>query len=152
MSRGRKVLLSSAAAVAMIPVAIVVAGNGNFITGNTVRQTISWSGTQSTNSTQWKPVGGIANPIVTPDPAAFTVNAQMTKGAAKFRIVRVEDNAVRPPGPVKFSAKAANSFTWATVDSCGQGEQHVLQWKRSGPDRAVAAKLSTHAVWDDFCL
>ena len=51
-----------------------------------------------------------------------------------------------------FTAKAANSFTWVTDDTCGQGEQHELQWKRAGKADAVATKLSVHNVFNGFCF
>jgi hypothetical protein len=100
---------------------------------------------------KWRPVPqlGVTS---TPGFIAVDVSAQMKRGNAKFRIVPVVGGPAIPPGPVLFSAKAANSFTWSTNDTCGQGEQHEVQWKRVGKKPAVAAKLSSHSVFDDFCF
>jgi hypothetical protein len=88
----------------------------------------------------------------TPDVLTVAVSAQMTKGKAKFRIVPEVGSPPITPGPVLFSAKAANSFTWGTTDTCGPGEQHELQWRRAGKRTAVAANLSVNNAFDQFCL
>lgn len=134
-----------------MPVTLALAGNGNFLGGDVTRQSVSWHGQKATAGKNWKPVphGSVTS---TPDVLTVSVSAQMTKGKAKFRIVPVVGGPAVTPGPVLFSAKAANSFTWVTDDTCGQGEQHELQWKRAGKANAVAAKLSVHNVFDSLCL
>jgi hypothetical protein len=142
-----------AGALIAVPVTVALAGGGG--DGGPVDfQATSGSGKQSTKSKKWKPVPGIDDPVDTPDFEAFTVSAQMSKGAVKVRVVRPSDGNVTEPGPVKFSSKASNSFTFAMTDTCGPpGTDHrVLQWKRVGKRKAVAAKLATHAIWDSPCL
>jgi hypothetical protein len=75
----------------------------------------------------------------------------MTKGKAKFRIVPFGGGPAAGPGPVLFSSKAANSFTWAWDASC-PGNLYEIEWKRVGKGDAVASKLSAHSVLGDFCL
>jgi hypothetical protein len=135
--------------------ATVIAGDGGNTDGDTVaRQTTTWSGKETTNTKQWKEVPGLPVffPPATPGLESLTVSAQMTSGAAKFRVLRPSDNAVTPPGAVRFNSKAANSFTFSIRDSCGQGEGRELQWKKAGKHRAVAAKISTLTIWDAQCF
>lgn len=151
MSRRSKVLLASLAGVAvMVPATLVLAG-GNFLGGDVNRQSVSWNSQKAVAGKNWKPVPQVSV-TNTPDVLSLSVSAQMTKGKAKFRIVPLVGGPAIAPGPVLFSAKAANSFTWVTDDTCGQGEQHELQWKRAGKANAVAAKLSVHNVFNEFCL
>ena len=133
-----------------MPVTLVLAG-GNFLGGDVNRQSVSWNSQKAVAGKNWKPVPQVSV-TNTPDVLSLSVSAQMTKGKAKFRIVPVVGGPAIAPGPVLFSAKAANSFTWVTDDTCGQGEQHELQWKRAGKANAVAAKLSVHNVFNEFCL
>jgi hypothetical protein len=152
VSRRSKVLLASLAGVAVVtPVALVLAGNGNSLDGQVGNQTVAWNDQKTEAKKNWKavPHGGVPS---TDDVISVNVSAQMTKGKAKFRIVPVVGGPAIQPGPVLFSAKSANSFTWVTDDTCGQGEQHEVQWKRAGKADAVAAKLSVHYVLDAFCF
>jgi hypothetical protein len=134
--------------------ATVIAGFSNSDGGTVARQTTTWSGKETTNTKHWKGVPGLPVffPPATPDLESLTVSAQMTSGAAKFRVVRTSDNAVTPPGAVRFNSKAANSFTFSIRDSCGQADGRELQWKKAGKQRAVAAKISTLTIWDTVCL
>jgi len=155
MSNRWKAGLSALAVTAIaVPATIVLAGGGNNDGGVVSFQSASWSKTQSTNSKKWKIVPGVTPPPNTTGFLTFTVSAEMKKGAARFRVVRPSDGNVTKPGPVKFSSKASNSFTFAMRDTCGPPgtENRVLQWKRVGKTKAVAAKLATHALWDDPCL
>jgi len=144
-------MLASLAGVAVVVPATLVLAGGNFLGGDVNRQSVSWNSQKAVAGKNWKPVPQVSV-TNTPDVLSLSVSAQMTRGKAKFRIVPVVGGAAVTPGPVLFSAKAANSFTWVTDDTCGQGEQHELQWKRAGKPKAVAAKLSVHNVFDSFCL
>jgi len=150
-SRLKAFLVSLAAVTVAVPATLVLAGNGNYASGPVTDQFVSWNATKEEAPKNWKPVpeGSV---ISTPGVLSVAVSAQMTKGKAKFRIVPEIGGAPITPGPVLFTAKAANSFTWVTHDTCGQGEQHVLQWKRVGKADAVAAKLSVHNLLDSFCI
>lgn len=135
--------------------ATVIAGDAGSNDGGTVgRQSTTWSGRETTNSKQWKEVPGLPLffPAATPDFLSLTVSAQMTSGAAKFRVVRPSDGAVTAPGAVRFNSKASNSFTFSIRDTCGPGDSRELQWKRVGRHRAVAAKISTLTIWDQQCF
>jgi hypothetical protein len=149
-SRSKVLLASLAGAAAVAPVALVLAGD-NGLGGPVGNQTVAWTSEKAEATKNWKPVPplGVTS---TGDVVSVSVSAQMTKGKAKFRIVPTGGGPAIEPGPVLFSAKAANSFTWATDDTCGQGEQQELQWKRVGKTDAVAAKLSVHNVFNDFCF
>lgn len=152
MSTRSKVLLALVGAVAVTaPVTFVLAGNGNFLSGQVSQQSVSWNTEKIQAGKNWRPVphAGVTS---TEDVLSVSVSAQMTKGKAKFRIVPVAGGAAIAPGPVLFTAKAANSFTWVTDDTCGQGVQHELQWKRAGKAAAVATKLSVHNVFNGFCF
>jgi hypothetical protein len=151
MSRRTKAGLVGLICVAVaIPTAVVLAG-GNASGGEANQQYVSWSGSSEKAPRNWKPIqgGAVAS---SPGFVAIDVSAQMKKGKAKFRIVPVAGGPAVDPGPVPFSARAANSFTWAATDTCGQGEQHQVEWKRAGKRPAVASKVSTHTVFDDFCF
>jgi hypothetical protein len=150
-TRSKVLLASLAGAAAVVPAALVIAGNGNFLGGEVNNQSVNWNSQKAEAGKNWKPV---PHSVVTstPDVLSVNVSAQMTKGKAKFRIVPVAGGTAVAPGPVLFSAKAANSFTWVTDDTCGQGEQHELQWKRAGKADAVAAKVSVHNVFNSFCF
>jgi hypothetical protein len=146
--------LASLAAVAIVvPSAIVVAGGSpNAISGQVNNQAVAWT-TNVTAKKNWKPVpGGLAGLTNTPDELAVTVSAQMKRGTAVFRIVPVNGGAAIPPGTVRFTARAANSFTWGTVDTCGPGDGRRIEWKRVGSRRTVAAKLSVQSIYDSFCF
>lgn len=151
MGRWSKAVLVGLVCVAVaVPAGIVIAG-GNSSSGSVARQTGSWVPSSVEAPRKWKPIPGLG---VTSTPGFITVDlsAQMKRGKAKFRIVPVAGGSAMDPGPVTFTAKAANSFTWASNDTCGQGEQHEIQWKRSGKRDAVATKLSAHSVYDELCL
>jgi hypothetical protein len=137
--------------VAVLPAALVLAGNGNFLGGQVSNQSVNWNSQKAEAGKNWKqvPHSGVTS---TPDVLSVNVSAQMTKGKAKLRIVPVAGGPAVEPGPVLFSAKASNSFTWVTDDTCGQGEQHELQWKRAGNGDAVAAKISVHNIFNSFCF
>lgn len=156
MKRIKALGLATVVAAVSFPLGIVVAGgSGGAAADEIQRQTVAWTGTQQARK-QWKPVPGVelgqGNVVDSPDLVALTVSVQMTKGAAKFRIRRGGGGAIDPPGAVRFGGKAASSFTWALQDTCGPGDFRVLEWKRAGKSKAVAAKLTTHAVWNGFCL
>jgi hypothetical protein len=141
--------------VIAVPATLVLAGmSGNADGGPVSSQAASWSGKQSTRSKKWKPVPGVQDPASTPDFQTFTFSAEMARGAVKVRVVRESDGDVTRPGPVRFSSKGSNSFTFAMRDTCGLPgtENRVLEWKRVGKAKAVAAKLATHAVWDSPCV
>jgi hypothetical protein len=144
-------MVSLAGAAAVVPITLVLAGNGNFLGGQVGNQSVSWNSQKAEAGKNWKPVphSGVTN---TPDVLSVSVSAQMTKGKAKFRIVPIGGGPAIKPGPVLFSAKAANSFTWVVDDTCSQDRQHELQWKRAGKTDAVAAKTSVHNVFNDFCF
>lgn len=150
MSRRSKVLLAVAAGAVIAVSATVVAVGGNGNSGPVETQLVESNGKAEAGK-NWKPVPGL---LVASTQGFLSVNvsAQMTKGKARFRIAPIGGGPAIPPGPVLFSAKAANSFTWSTSDTCGQGDQHQVQWKRSGKGDAVAAKLSSIALFDLFCL
>lgn len=152
MSRRSKIFLAVFGGAALaVPATLVIAGNGNFLGGSVDNQAVSWSATSEEAPKNWKPVPH-ASVTSTPDVLSTAVSAQMRKGKAKFRIVPATGGPAVPPGPVLFTAKAANSFTWVTDDTCSLGEPHQLQWKRAGKADAVAAKLSVHNVFDGLCF
>ena len=149
MNRRSKVLLAGLAAVAVVtPVGIVVAG-GDSATGDVGVQAASWHG-KAEASKNWQEVPGLIAAAGTNAPIATTISAQMTRGKAKFRVVEFGGGAVEP-GPVLFSSKAANSFTWTREGAC-PGNSYDIEWKRVGKGKAVASKLSAHNVLDQFCL
>lgn len=138
------------AAIAVPATIVLAGGGGNVVSGDVSRQNLSSTGKLEAGK-NWKPVPDLGV-VSTPGAVAVTVSAQMTKGAAKFRIVPIGGGPAIQPGIVLFTAKAANAFTWATEDTCGQGEQHRIEWKRAGTQDAVARKLTSHSVFDDFCF
>ena len=142
------VALLAAGAVAA-PVAAIGGGGSSSGSGDVGHQAGTWLNTKREAGKNWKNVFDVSS---TNGFVSVTVSAQMTKGKAKFRVVPEFGGPAVEPGPVVYSAKAANSFTWATTDTCGQGEQHVVQWKRAGKSDAVAANLSISNVFDEFCL
>jgi hypothetical protein len=142
------VALLAAGAVAA-PVAAIGGGGSSSGSGEVARQAGTWLNTEREAGKNWKTLFDVTS---TNEFVSVTVSAQMTKGRAKFRVVPEFGGPAIEPGPVLFSAKAANSFTWGTTDTCGQGEQHVVQWKRAGPGDAVAANLSVHNVLNELCF
>jgi hypothetical protein len=148
---GKWKLLVAVLAVAAVATPVVALGGGGSSGGSGVvaHQAGTWYNAKREAPKNWKAITGVTS---TESFLSVTVSAQMTKGKAKFRVVPVFGGPAIEPGPVLFSAKAANSFTWATTDTCGQGEQHELQWKRSGKRDAVAANLSVNNVFDQFCF
>jgi len=152
MGRWQKATLAGLVCLAVaIPAGIVVAG-GNSSSSSVARQMGAWVPSSLKAPRKWKPIPGFASVASTPGFITVDLSAQMKKGKAKFRIAPVAGGGSMEPGAVTFTAKAANSFTWATHDTCGQGEQHEVQWKRSGKRDAVAAKLSAHSVYDQLCV
>jgi hypothetical protein len=141
------------AAVA-VPATVIARGFENSDQSTVARQTTTWSGREATNSKQWKEVPGLPTffPPSSPGLLSLTVSAQMTSGAAKFRVVRPSTGEVTAPGAVRFNSKASNSFTFSFRDTCGQGDSRELQWKKAGKHRAVAAKISTLTIWDEQCF
>jgi hypothetical protein len=154
MRNGWKFAVVAVVTAAVAVPATVIAGFSNSDVDTVARQTTTWSGKETTNTKHWKGVPGLPAffPPATPGLESLTVSAQMTSGAAKFRVVRPTDNAVTPPGAVRFNSKAANSFTFSIRDSCGPGDGRELQWKKVGKQRAVAAKISTLTIWNQQCF
>lgn len=152
MGRWSKAALAGLVCVSVaVPAGVVIAG-GNSSSGSVARQTGSWVPSSVEAPKKWKPIPGFGGVASTPGFITVDLSAQMKRGKAKFRIVPEAGGRAMDPGPVTFTAKAANSFTWATNDTCGQGDQHEIQWKRSGKTHAVAAKLSAHSVYDELCV
>jgi hypothetical protein len=150
MSASWKLLVALLAAAAVAaPVAAIGGGGSSSGNGDVSRQSATWFNAKREAGKNWKPITDVTSTLGF---LSVTVSAQMTKGKAKFRIVPVFGGPAIEPGPVLFSAKAANSFTWGKFDTCGQGEQHELQWKRVGKGDAVAANLSVNNVFDSLCV
>jgi hypothetical protein len=127
-------------AVVAVPTAIVVAGNGNFVTDTVNEQTTVWTGKHKAPA-DWTIVPDVGSLNVANDGHAVILSAEMARGRAKFR---VQDNGLTlAPGAAVFVAKGANSFSWAYLDGCMPGPDPVLQWKRAGKGKAIASRLST---------
>jgi hypothetical protein len=140
-----------------VPAVVLARGDGNFSAGDSHQYNTVWSGKQSTNRKQWRKVPVIGGPFFTLDPIVLTVSAQMTQGKARFRVVHQDGGPdggpepVTPPGPVLFSSRASNAFTFAVEDNCPRGA--VLQWRKVGKHKAVAAKLSSSRLYGgDPCV
>jgi hypothetical protein len=137
-------LLAGAAAV------VVVAGQIGSVGGAADRFYVFTDTSKSTNSKQWKAIPDI---FLAQNDAGqtLTLSAQMTKGKAKIRLYNVETDETARPGPVLFSSKASNSFSWGVEDNCPRS--YELQWKRAGAEKAVAAKFSIQRISEDApCL
>ena len=150
MSRGSKFALAMIAGAAVaVPTTLVLAG-GNTLSGDANVQSVAFNG-KATAPKNWKPVPGLI--VASGDGGTLVstaLSAQMTRGKAKFRIVPISGGPAVPPGPVLFSAKAANSFTWGRIATCPG--PYRLEWKRAGRGKAIAANLSSHSVLDEFCF
>jgi hypothetical protein len=132
-----------ATAAVAVPVTLVSAGLGGGMFGDADFFNLQSVDERSTNSKQWEQIPGVGVGLST-TPQVVTISAEMMKGKARIRIVNLDTNQAVSPGPVQFTAKAANSFSFGIADNCPPS--HALQWKRVGTQRAVASNLSVLRV------
>lgn len=144
-------LVALVSAAVAVPATIVFAGNGGSIGGDANEQFVAWSEKQEAPK-NWQVVPHVGDLPWSTGPVSVTMSAQMTRGKAKFRIVRATGSPAVAPGPVRFNAGAANAFTWGFNYPCVQDGLHEVQWKRVGTADAVAAKLSMHMIRKGFCF
>ena|GEM_PF-6929329 len=107
------------------------------------------TGAQQTVGTGWQAVPGLTLPIpITHGPV--TVSAQMTKGAAQFRVITVVKGSLHEadPGAVTYTSRAANAFTFYNAQDC---VPVVVQWRRVGTSQARFAVATAHALWGSGC-
>jgi hypothetical protein len=130
------------AAVA-IPATLVLAGNGNETSGTADFFVTNVEDEVSTNSKDWKPIPGTFVGFVDATQTA-TISAEMKKGKAKIRLFDTDAQQTVVPGPVSFTAKASNSFSFGVPPNCPPSLQ--FQWKRIGTKKAIASNLSLQLV------
>ncbi|MQB02047.1 MAG: hypothetical protein GEU78_17595 [Actinobacteria bacterium] len=104
MTRLKAVGVATAITVAAIPLAVVLAGGPTNTVGDEVaRQSAAWTGKHDARK-KWREVPGLnlgtTNFVVTPGVLSVTVSAQMSKGAAKFRIVPTDSGQADPPASI----------------------------------------------------
>jgi hypothetical protein len=130
------------AAVA-IPATLVFAGNGNETSGTADFFFTNVEDEVSTNSADWKPIPGTFVGFLDATQTA-TLSAEMKQGKAKIRLFDTDVQQAVVPGPVTFTAKASNSFSFGVPDNC---PAHLeFQWKRVGTEKAIASNLSLQLV------
>ena len=139
--KGRWKLAVAAVIGAAIAIPATVIARGDLdASGNADKFASASFSDVSTNSKSYQPVG-----LVLPEsegPMMLTVSAQMTKGKARFRVVR--SNGQAAPSSVQFGSKAANSFTFGDTTSCPA--LHI-EWKKVGKAEAQAAEVGFSAVY-----
>jgi hypothetical protein len=153
MRRSWKILLSVfAGAVIAVPATIVLAGgSGDYSSGSADIFSTQVDKNKKATSKSFKPIPGMNQLFSTAEEQSVTFSAQIRKGTVKVRIIDTATNSVVPPGPVVFSSKAANSFSFGVPENCLAN--HEIQWKRVGKGEAVAAKLSAQRIIDeDICI
>jgi hypothetical protein len=133
-----------ATAAVAVPATLVLAGMGGTF-GDADFFNVQSVDQRSTNSKQWKQIPGVGVGLST-TPQAVTISAEMKKGKARIRIVDLDTNQALPPGPVQFTAQAANSFSFVIAENCPPS--HGVQWKRVGTQKAVASTLSVLRVYE----
>jgi hypothetical protein len=144
MRRNRMVLLGVVATAAVAGSAtLVLAGAGGGTFGDADFFGLQSVDERSTNSKQWEQIPGVGVGLST-TPQVVTISAEMKKGKARVRIVNVDTNTAVPPGPVQFTAQAANSFSFGIAENCPPS--YALQWKRVGTQKAVASNVSVLRV------
>jgi hypothetical protein len=126
-----------------IPATLVFAGNGADTNGEADFFNTNVEDTVSTNSNEWKPIPGMFVGLIDATQTA-TISAEMKQGKAKIRLFDTDAQQVVVPGPVTFTAKASNSFSFGVPDNCPP--DLVFQWKRVGGKRAIASNLSLQRV------
>jgi hypothetical protein len=147
VSKATKVVVVCVVVGAAVP-AVVFAGGfqgSEVFEANT--QTYDSVGPQTTNSTQFTPLGDLEMSPVGIG-AQVTLSATMTSGKAKFRFASEDFDPQPVPIPaagVVFSAPASNSYAFFDRDSCGN---FSVEWRRSGNQQAALSQASLQAIGD----